>query len=390
MGRSNRFPGLKARGGQYWLDIDNRRYGRIYESTGCSTKNPDQRDLAEAYYTRRVNEVTEQRIFGVRPRRLWRDAATKHLKEETGVLDSIGVDACALSWADPYIGDKPVDNVHDETLEKMKAAMRLKGLKGKTVNTYLEVVRKVLNKCARVWRDGETGKTWLETAPLISMVPTDDSRPPYPVSWDEERKLILPELPGHLEEMALFDINCGARENEVCSLRWPWERRVPELDTPDFKVSVFLVPKEFTKAKRERLIVLNKIAAGIIERQRGKHPEFVFTYEGDPITRMNNTAWDNARGRWADKYEEAFKVKCPSGMRTLHVHDLRHTFGRRLRAAGVSKETRADLLGHAADEDDVTSHYSAAEIRELVDAVRLIEVPMGSAPTLTVLRTQAA
>ncbi len=30
----------------------------------------------------------------------------------------------------------------------------------------------------------------------------------------------------------------------------------------------------------------------------------------------------------------------------VRVHDLKHTFGRRLRAAGVSFEDRQDLLGH--------------------------------------------
>jgi len=40
------------------------------------------------------------------------------------------------------------------------------------------------------------------------------------------------------------------------------------------------------------------------------------------------------------------------------VHDLKHTFGRRLRAAGVSFEDRQDLLGHRSGR--ITTHYSAA------------------------------
>ena len=50
----------------------------------------------------------------------------------------------------------------------------------------------------------------------------------------------------------------------------------------------------------------------------------------------------------------------------VHVHDLRHTFGRRLRAAGVSAEDRADLLGHY--RGSITTHYSAAEIGHLIAA----------------------
>jgi hypothetical protein len=59
-------------------------------------------------------------------------------------------------------------------------------------------------------------------------------------------------------------------------------------------------------------------------------------------------------------------------VRTLHVHDLRHTVGRRLRALQVPFETRRDVLGHK--NGNITTHYSAAEVRELLDAVTLLKV----------------
>ncbi len=78
----------------------------------------------------------------------------------------------------------------------------------------------------------------------------------------------------------------------------------------------------------------------------------------------------------------------PWGFRNLRVHDLRHTFGRRLRAASVSKETRSDLFGHKGD--DITTHYSAAEIKELVDAVdKLAEPNLLKNPPLTLVRAVA-
>ena len=63
----------------------------------------------------------------------------------------------------------------------------------------------------------------------------------------------------------------------------------------------------------------------------------------------------------------------------MRVHDLKHTFGRRLRAAGVPYETRQVLLGHTTG--DVTIHYSPAEIQELIDAVEKL-----TASPVTVLR----
>ena len=37
--------------------------------------------------------------------------------------------------------------------------------------------------------------------------------------------------------MALFKVNTGCRDQEVCGLRWEWEVAVPELET-----TVFLIP----------------------------------------------------------------------------------------------------------------------------------------------------
>ncbi|WP_083761361.1 site-specific integrase [Nitrosococcus halophilus] len=69
----------------------------------------------------------------------------------------------------------------------------------------------------------------------------------------------------------------------------------------------------------------------------------------------------------------------------VRVHDLKHTFGRRLRAAGAPLETRKMLLGHR--NKDITTHYSAPELAELIDAVRRIEDwGVRKTSTLTILR----
>ena len=64
---------------------------------------------------------------------------------------------------------------------------------------------------------------------------------------------------------------------------------------------------------------------------------------------MNNTAWRNARERAADKWEGQTGQPAPMGFRRARVHDMKHTFRRRLRAAGVSFEDRelANLIAAA-------------------------------------------
>ena len=81
-----------------------------------------------------------------------------------------------------------------------------------------------------------------------------DARQPYPLSWDEQARLFQ-QLPAHLARMALFKVNTGCRDQEVCGLRWAWEVAVPELDT-----CVFLIPGYKVKNGDERLVVLNRVA----------------------------------------------------------------------------------------------------------------------------------
>jgi integrase len=57
-----------------------------------------------------------------------------------------------------------------------------------------------------------------------------------------------------------------------------------------------------------------------------------------------------------------------AGLGDLHVHDLRHTVGMRLREAGVSESGRRDVLWHSSG--SITDHYTMAQIKELFDAWR--------------------
>ena len=156
----------------------------------------------------------------------------------------------------------------------------------------------------------------------------------------------------------------GLRDREVCTLRWEWEIPVPQLGT-----SVFVVPQ--AKTVKDRMVVLNDAARDVIEDVRSEHPEFVFVYDGKPMRSINSTAWQKARKR--------------AGL-PVRVHDLKHTFGRRLRSAGVSFEDRQDLLGHTSGR--ITTHYSRAEISNLIEAANTVSPH--NLPTLTLVRAGAA
>src|SRR4051812_19481718 len=66
---------------------------------------------------------------------------------------------------------------------------------------------------------------------------------------------LLPRLPAHLQRMALFAVNTGLRDGNVCGLEWSWEVPLPQLGR-----SVFVVPAELFKSKRDRVVILNDAA----------------------------------------------------------------------------------------------------------------------------------
>lgn len=361
MGRE-RPPGLYKRGGIWHIDKQIKGYGRVSES--CRTSDLHE---AERYLAHRLEEIRLATVYGTRPTRMFREAATKYLTENVHKR-SIDRDAQDLRSIDPFIGSLPIERIHDGTLAPYVRVRRGNGVRPGTINRTLAVVRRVLNLAARRWRD-ESGLTWLATAPLLSLVPDEDPRQPYPLSWEEQARL-LQELPAHLARMVLFKVNTGTREQEVVQLRWEWEYPIPELET-----SVFVVPRSIVKNKQDRLIVLNDVARSVIASVCGNHPQRVFTYKGEPVTRMYDSAWKKARQR--------------AGLPNLRVHDLKHTFGRRLRAAGVSFEDRQDLLGHKSGR--ITTHYSAAELGNLLEAAnRVCGTESRKSPAITLIRTRAA
>ena len=299
---------------------------------------------------KRIEAIRHAQIYGVRPKRTFLEAATKYLNENQHKA-SIMDDANHLAILSEYIGDLPLERIHNVSLEPFIKARFAQQRKKKTINLSLQVVRRILNLAANEWQDA-FGLSWLDRAPKIKMLKVDDARPAYPLSWEEQDRLFA-KLPPHLQEMALFKVNTGCREQEVCQLRWEWEIPVPELNT-----SVFLIPAHAVKNREPRLVVLNEVAKSVIDSRRGKHAEYVFVFRfrgtWGPVTAMNNSAWDRVR-----RHKE---VNLPY----VRIHDLKHTFGHRLRSAGVSFEDRQDLLGHKSNR--MTTHYSNTALKNLIDA----------------------
>jgi integrase len=296
------------------------------------------------------------------------DEAAAHYLELFPNKRSLESEIYHLKAVMPFIGQLMLGQIYNDTLKPFILDRKAKGRKNKTINLSLGIVRRILNLAARDWRD-ENGMTWLAQAPLITLLPLTDARAPRPIMWSEQRRL-LPALEPHMADMVLFALNTGARDDVICNLQWDWEIPVPQLG-----ISVFVVPRAHVKGEEgttdEGVIVCNSVAQAVIERQRGKHPTHVFVYRRErvtnkhvepvmpyhPIARMSNSAWYSGRSA--------------AGLGDLHVHDLRHTVGLRMREAGVPDRTQDDILWHS--RATMTAHYSQAQIMEIYGALEKIK-----------------
>ena len=115
------------------------------------------------------------------------DCAARYLEQSRGKR-SFDVIKWHVTLLQQYIGDLEPQQVHDQTLEPFVKARLADGASATTINRSLEVVRTILNRAARSYRDPD-GRPWLEgLPPLITMLP-ENPRSPYPITWEEQDAL---------------------------------------------------------------------------------------------------------------------------------------------------------------------------------------------------------
>lgn len=148
MGR-NRSSGLRNRDGIWHIGKQVLGH-RIHQSTGTSELK-----TAELMLARRIEQIRQASVFGIQPVRIFREAATRLLKENTH-LATFRTYAFPLKELDPYIGELPLYQVPMGTLQAY-----IDKWENKTVNGALATVL-----------------TCLETAPLIQLLPLHDARRP--------------------------------------------------------------------------------------------------------------------------------------------------------------------------------------------------------------------
>jgi integrase len=137
----------------------------------------------------------------------------------------------------------------------------------------------------------------------------------------EEADRLIAVAPDHLAALIRFALATGCRAREITGLEW--NRVDLERHTAWLNQTKNVIP---------RGVPLNADAVAVLQEQMGKHDQFCFTYQDQPILRgLTNTAWINATKN--------------AGLADLRFHDLCHTWASWHRQAGTSCDELKDLGG---------------------------------------------
>jgi integrase len=287
--------------------------------------------------------------------RTFADAAARYLAEFQG-KDKLRSAHCIASVA-PYIGQLRLIDVDDEAMQAFKEDRRLgrppfgKPAMVGTVNKELSQVVTVLNKAARIWR-------WIPSAPKIEHV-RGAVRQAYPFTLEEQKRLFA-ELPSGWDVgAAVFAVNTGVRKEELFGLKWTDMVRVPELGD-----GVFVFVLVDTKNGHQRAVICNSFARNAVEQQRkwqAKHGWSTYVFP----SRRHGYAGERCKATGRIWGEAWIRAGLPSGpLVKKGIHNCRHTFAHRLRAAGVPQEDRNALLGHA--NTNLAEHYALPDLERLL------------------------
>lgn len=192
---------------------------------------------------------------------------------ESAHKKSLADDKNHLKWLNTYFKHLNLKDISRAKIDVITQAKLKEGVKPATVNRMLEIVRAILRKAEREWE-------WIDRAPAIRMLKVDNRR----IRWitKEEAGRLIQVLPNHLADMATFALATGLRKSNLTGLRWQ--------DIDLVRNHAWVHPDE-AKAKIAISVPLNTVATATIQKQIGKHKEFVFVYRGTPISQCNTKAW---------------------------------------------------------------------------------------------------
>ncbi len=239
----------------------------------------------------------------------------------------------------PYFGARTLDKIDRRDVQAFMAHMRASGSSVKTVLNVLGLLHGIFDLAQREgWATSNPCKLVDKPAPVDADADVRFLEP-------EEIEALLRATPdtalGRVERvMYLAAAMTGMRQGELMGLRW----RDVDWDARKIRVRQAWVRGEFKAPKSRR----GTRAVPLIDRLAGELDRLYQASDGnqaddDLVFAHPLTGKPIDRSKLLKRYKAALKR---GGVREVRFHDLRHTFGTRMAAAGTPMRTLQELMGH--------------------------------------------
>lgn len=338
----------RRKGADEWAFDFILRGHRFCGSTGCTTRRDAEKWIA-AYRARKQAEIDQlagnaPMTFGAASTRWWNEKG--QWRKDARSLEP------AMAWLQEKIGLRTaLASIDDNTVARLVSLRRGEGVSASTVNRSMtEPLRAILTR-ATLWGQPVKPIQWKEHK---LKEPTWIIR--EATAEDEARAFAA--LPADLRPVTRFLLIMGWRRAEACGLKWA------DVD----------LGEGFATMHGKGGVVLRRplppAAMAVLSAERGKHPEYVFTYQakradpGKGIARGDtlpippgslSTAWVRMRDR--------------EGLAGLRLHDLRHTTASRIMRRTGNLMAASKALGHArVATTQRYAHMGPDELRAALDA----------------------
>ena len=274
-------------------------------------------------------------------------------------------------WIEPHIGGRALESVRPEDVEDMMRVMAARGLGAKSIRNYVGTLSALYRYAMHPRR------RWASANPcdMIDLPVVAASTEVRYLTTAEVDALVSAAVEGEYQALDrvlyLTAAMTGLRLGELLALRWQdvdWSAQrirvrrshvLGEFDTPKSRRSVRSVPMS------------RRVARELVQWQEasgwGRPDDLAFA---EPLS-----GGVLRRGALARRYRRALKA---ARLDPAHrFHDLRHTFGTAMAAAGVPMRTLQEWMGHR----DLTTTQCYADYAPNEREVEMVDRAFGDPNT---------
>ena len=238
----------------------------------------------------------------------------------------------------PFFGSKPLDKIEPGDVERLVHAITAAGKSPKTASNALGVLHRIFEHGIR--------RGWVQSNPvkLVERPRASTDDPDIRFLDHGEIEALLEAAPdddlGRVERvMYLTAAMTGMRQGELLALRW----QDVDWSAQRIRVRRSFVHGEFTNPKSKRSSRSVPLATRVARELDELHRLSGYQTDEDLVFAHPHTGKPIDRSKLLKRFKAALRR---GGVREARFHDLRHTFGTRMAAAGVPMRTLQEFMGH--------------------------------------------